>query len=106
MAQAASRNFVPKPVTLAGRDGQLARQRAVEILPVSKDALIGPGILMNLAVVYAWTDEPDLAFETLEPLTRIPNGIYYGQLRRESYWQPLRQDRRYEKMLAALAPRG
>jgi Flp pilus assembly protein TadD len=80
-------------------------RRAAEILPVAKDALIGPGILMNLAVVYAWTGELDLAFEILGPLTKIPNGIYYGQLRRDSYWQPLQQDPRYEKMLAALTPR-
>ena len=45
-------------------------KRAAEILPVSKDALGGPGILMNLAVVYAWTNELDLAFMTLNPLRK------------------------------------
>jgi Flp pilus assembly protein TadD len=79
-------------------------RRAGGMLPISKDALIGPGIVMNLAVVYAWTNELDLAFETLAPLAKIPNGIYYGQLKREPYWEPLRQDPRYEKMLAELAP--
>jgi len=39
-------------------------KRATEILPVSKDALDGPGVLKNLAVVYAWSGELDLAFET------------------------------------------
>ena len=80
-------------------------RRAAEMLPISKDALNGPGIVINLAVVYAWTNELDLAFETLAPLAKIPNGIYYGQLKREPYWEPLRQDPRYEKMLAELAPR-
>ena len=40
----------------------------------------GPAMVMNLAVVYAWTDDFDLAFETLSPLTKMPFGIFYGQL--------------------------
>jgi serine/threonine protein kinase/Tfp pilus assembly protein PilF len=80
-------------------------RRAAEMLPISKDALVGPGIVMNLAVVYAWTNELDLAFETLAPLAKIPNGIYYGQLKRDPYWEPLLQDPRYGKLLAELAPR-
>jgi hypothetical protein len=80
-------------------------KRAVEMLPVSRDAMDGPGMLINLAVVYAWTDEPDLAFATLAPLINIPSGIYYGQLSRDPYWEPLRKDPRYEKLLAELAPK-
>jgi hypothetical protein len=30
-------------------------------------------------------------------------GIYYGQLKRDPYWEPLRKDPRYEKLLAQLA---
>ena len=63
----------------------------------------GPGILINLAVVYVWTNHLDLAFNTLGPLTKMPNGIYYGQLKRDPYWEPLRKDPRYEKLLAQLA---
>lgn len=80
-------------------------KRAVEILPISKDAVFGPDMVMNLAVVYAWTDEFDLAFETLSPLTKMPCGIFYGLLKRDPYWEPLRKDPRYEKLLAELAPR-
>jgi hypothetical protein len=40
----------------------------------------------------------------LRSLTKVPNGIFYGQLKRDSYWEPLRQDPRYEKLLAELAP--
>lgn len=80
-------------------------KRAVELLPISKDAIDGPYMEMNLIVVYAWTNELDLAFRKLAPLTKTPNGIYYGQLKREPYWEPLRKDTRYEKMLAELLPR-
>jgi hypothetical protein len=75
------------------------------MLSISKDALEGPGIVMNLAVVYAWTNEFDRAFETLSLLTKTPFGIFYGQLKRDPYWDPLRKDPRFEKLLAELAPK-
>jgi serine/threonine protein kinase/cytochrome c-type biogenesis protein CcmH/NrfG len=81
-------------------------RRSAEMLPVAKDALVGPLILLNLAVVYVWTGELDLAFATLEPLSKMPFGIYYGQLKRDSYWEPIRQDPRYDKLLAELAPKN
>jgi len=99
--------------SLAVLDGLLNRKeaaiseakRAANLLPISKDAVEGPGILKNLAVVYAWTGDLDLAFETLGSLTKIPFGIFYGELKRDPQWEPLRQDPRYEKLLAELAPR-
>jgi len=80
-------------------------KRAVELMPISKDAVFGPRVQLALAVVYAWTNELDLAFETLSPLTKIPNGLFYGELKREPYWDPLRKDPRFDKLLAELAPR-
>ena len=80
-------------------------KRAVELLPISKDAVDGPYPELNLAVVYAWTNEFDLAFETLTTLSKVPNGLYNGPLKREPYWEPLRHDPRYEKLLADLAPK-
>jgi tetratricopeptide (TPR) repeat protein len=79
-------------------------KRAAEMLPVSKDAVDGPGILMNLVAVYAWTNEPGPAFEQLDILVKLPNGIYYGNLQGDPYWEPLRKDPRFAKLLAELAP--
>jgi TolB-like protein len=79
-------------------------KRAVEKLPISKDSVIGPGLAMNLAVVYAWTDESDLAFNQLRALTRIPYGLFYNQLKLGPYFDPIRRDARYEELLGALAP--
>jgi hypothetical protein len=80
-------------------------KRAVEMLPISKDALQGPGILINLAVVYAWTNELDAAFATLDSLTKTPKGIYYGPLKLDPIWDLLRKDPRFEKLLTELAPK-
>jgi TolB-like protein/Flp pilus assembly protein TadD len=80
-------------------------RRAVDALPVSQDAIDGPGVQMNLAAVYAWTKEPDQAFEQLDILTKLPNGIYYGNLKGDPYWEPLRKDPRFAKLMAELAPK-
>jgi TolB-like protein len=80
-------------------------KRAVGMLPISKDAVEGPYVAVNLAIVYAWTNELDLAFETLASLTKTPNGIYYGQLKLDPRWDPLRKDPRFDKLLAELAPK-
>jgi TolB-like protein/Flp pilus assembly protein TadD len=79
-------------------------ERAVELLPVSKDAVDGPLVAMNLAVVYAWADHPDLAFQQLDILSKVPYGLFYNHLKLEPYFDPLRKDPRYDKLLAALAP--
>lgn len=78
-------------------------KHAVELLQISQDAWFAPYVKLNLAVVYAWTNELDLAFETLTPLVKVPNN-FYGPLKREPYWDPLRQDPRYDKLLTELAP--
>jgi hypothetical protein len=80
-------------------------KRALEMLPIFKDAVDGPEMVLNLAVVYAWTNEPDLAFGALDPLKKTPGGIYYGQLKSDPYWEPLRKDPRFAKLLAELAPK-
>jgi serine/threonine protein kinase/Tfp pilus assembly protein PilF len=81
-------------------------KRAVEMLPTSKDAVDGPCLLINLAAVYAWTNELDLAFQTLGPLTKTPGGVYYGLLKCDPLWDPLRKDPRFDQLLAELAPRS
>jgi hypothetical protein len=75
------------------------------MLPMSRDAVDGPNPPYNLAVVYAWTKELDLAFETLRPLTKAPNRIFYGDLRCNPFFDPLRKDPRFDRLLAELAPK-
>jgi Flp pilus assembly protein TadD len=79
-------------------------KRAVEMLPVAEDAIDGPDILKNLAVVYAWSDEPNLALEHLERLSRLPYGVFYSDLKLAPYFEPLRKDPRFDRLLAQLAP--
>ena len=80
-------------------------KRAAEMLPITRDAYEGPGIMTNLAAVYAWSDQLDLAFATLSPLSKIPGRLFYGSLNLDPFWDPLRKDPRFDKILAELAPK-
>jgi serine/threonine-protein kinase len=80
-------------------------QHAVELLPISQDALFGPVMVRNLAWVYAWTGEPNLAIEKLEMLSKIPNDLSYGDLRFNPCWDSLRGDPRFDKIVASLKPK-
>ncbi|HEY4783929.1 MAG TPA: tetratricopeptide repeat protein, partial [Chthoniobacterales bacterium] len=78
---------------------------AVEMLPISKDAVEGSPLVSKLALVYAWTNEPDLAFQELTMSVEIPGGVHYGELKLDPSWDPLRKDPRFDKLLAELAPK-
>ena len=80
-------------------------RRAVELLSVTKDAIIGPLLVQNLALIYAWTGEKDLAFEQLGAAAKLPGYLSYGELRLHPYWDPLRSDPRFDKIVASLAPK-
>jgi TolB-like protein/class 3 adenylate cyclase len=75
-------------------------RRAVELCPVSKDAVLGAELLTNLALIHAWTGEKDFALKQLEDVLQIPGPISYGQLRLHPWWDPLRDDPRFEKIVS------
>jgi tetratricopeptide (TPR) repeat protein len=78
---------------------------ACEMLPPTKDAVLGVYLIDNLARIYALTDEKDLALEQLDIVSKIPCGPSYGELRLDSEWDSLRGDPRFEKIVASLAPK-
>lgn len=80
-------------------------RRAVELMPVVKDSLDGPALVSNLALIYAWAGERDLAIEQLAIIAKIPCGPTYGELRLNPVWDPLSSDPRFEKIAASLAPK-
>ena len=80
-------------------------QRAVELLPISKDAINGNLLVESLAVIYAWTGERDRALAQLKILTDGPSYESYGNLRLHPYWESLRGDPRFEQIVLSLAPK-
>jgi serine/threonine protein kinase/Tfp pilus assembly protein PilF len=80
-------------------------ERAVELMPVSKSAVEGPMLIQYLAVIYAWSGDKARAIERLTAATKLPGGyLSYGHLRLNPIWDPLRDDPRFEAIVASLAP--
>jgi len=90
-----------------GRKEEALREgrRACELLPISKDAIDGVALAVNLAQIYAWIGEKDLALEQIARVERVPNFLSYGFLKLQPLWDSLRGDPRFEKILASLAPK-
>jgi serine/threonine-protein kinase len=100
-------NYGPALCSLAVIDAALGRKedalgeirRAAELLPPEKDALDGSAIIKYMAMVAAWVGDKDLACEKLAIAIRIPSGLTYGQLKLLPFWDPLRGDPRFEKLV-------
>jgi len=80
-------------------------RRSCELLPISKDAIDGADLAINLAQIYAWTGEKDRAIEQIAAVEHVPNTLSYGLLKLHPYWDSLRGDPRFEKIVASLAPK-
>jgi TolB-like protein/DNA-binding winged helix-turn-helix (wHTH) protein len=106
-------NFGPPLVVLGLIDAALGRKEealregrnAVELLPVEKDSIKGALMIAYLAMIAAWVGDKDLACEQLARSLRYPSPLSYGELKLLPFWDPLRGDPRFEKIVASLAPK-
>ena len=79
--------------------------RAVELLPVEKDAINGRRLMVYLATIAGWAGDNNLACEQLARAIRPPSDLSYGELKLMPWWDPLRGDPCFEKIVASLAPK-
>jgi hypothetical protein len=91
-----------------GRKEEALREggRAVELCPIEKDAVLGIAMVKYLAMIAAWVGEKDLACEQLAIAISRPGDLSYGQLKLMPFWDRLRGDPRFAKIVASLAPKG
>src|SRR5437660_149697 len=100
-------NFGPTLCVLGLIDATLGRKedalregrRAVELCPIGKDALRGIAMIKYLAMIAAWAGDKDIACEQLAIAIRNPSDLSCGQLKLFPFWDPLRGDPRFEKLL-------
>jgi serine/threonine-protein kinase len=76
--------------------------RAIELLPVGRDAIGGPELLINLASIYAWSGEPELAIDRLEEAGNVPSRVSFGLLKLHPRWDALRGNPRFEALVERL----
>jgi TolB-like protein/class 3 adenylate cyclase/Tfp pilus assembly protein PilF len=106
-------DYGPPVCTLAlidagsGQKEQALREirRAAELLPVEKDSLNGADMIQYSAIVAAWVGEKDLALQNLVRAAQLPGSVTYGRLKLLPWWDPLRGDPRFEKIVSSLAPK-
>jgi TolB-like protein/Tfp pilus assembly protein PilF len=90
-----------------GRKDEALREgsQAADFLPLTKDAVGGGEIVKYLAMIAAWVNEKDLSLAQLKIVTDRPSSISYGQLKLLPFWDPLRGDPRFEKIIASMVPK-
>ncbi|MGC1323718.1 MAG: winged helix-turn-helix domain-containing protein [Candidatus Udaeobacter sp.] len=106
-------NYGPPLILLGLIDAALGRrdealregQRAVELLPVEKDAINGRITIAYFAMIAAWVGDNATACEQLAGAIRYTSSLTYGQLKLMPWWDPLRGDPCFERIVASLAPK-
>ncbi len=76
-------------------------ERAAALLPPGLDAIDGPLVATNFAVILLQAGEKKRALALLESLHRLPGGPTSGFLRAEREWDPLRNEPAFQKLCAA-----
>jgi len=92
---------------ILGRKDDAIREgrRAVELTPESFDALNGPDVTIGLAQVYVMTGDADAALPLIEHSLSGRVGITVPRLRLEPFWDPIRNDSRFEELLTKYGDR-
>ena len=106
-------NYGPPLVVLGLIDAALGRKeealregrRAVELVPIEKDAVVGRIVAAYFAMIAAWVGDNAVACEQLGSAIGYTSSLSYGQLKLMPWWDPLRGAPCFEKIVASLAPK-
>ena len=82
--------------------------RAIALTPLEKDVVNGSRVLQYFAITATWAANKDFALQQLEAGLRAPAAsqmLSYGALKLLPFWDPLRGDQRFEKIVASLTPK-
>ncbi len=99
---------------LLGRkeDARREADRAVELLPISRDVIQGASVQAFRALVLARSGETDKAVTEVERLLTTPFAVDYGDesitlsdLRTRWEWDPLRSNPRFQQIIAGPEPK-
>jgi TolB-like protein/Tfp pilus assembly protein PilF len=109
-------DYGPPLCVLAMIDAALQRKelaleegrRAIALTPMEKDVYTGSCVLQYFAITAAWAGDKKLALQQLETGLRAPVAsiaLSYGALKLFPFWDTLRGDPRFEKIVQSQAPK-
>ncbi len=75
-------------------------ERGVALLPVTRDAYLGPYLEHQLARIEILVGEPEKALDRLERLVKIPYLLSPGWLKIDPNFDPLRKNPRFQRLVA------
>ncbi len=99
---AQQRVFLGLALAYLGKEADAIREgeRAVALVPASRDSYTGPYLRHQLARIHLLVGEPEKALDQLEPLLRTPYHLSPGWLRIDPTFAPLKGNPRFEKLAA------
>lgn len=80
-------------------DAVRSAEKAVQLLPVSSDALDGPEWIINLARIQMAVGDHDAAIDQLKLALSIPSWIAPSWVRLDPVWEPLHDHPRFPQLL-------
>ena len=97
-----------------GRKDDAIREgrKAIELWPLKRNAVLAPDVAAYLAIVYMWSGERDAALQQLAEVVKLPAsssslpscpGLSAGELKLNPVWDELRNDPRFDKIIAEAA---
>jgi serine/threonine-protein kinase len=88
-----------------GRPAEAVREgnRAVALVPVAKDAVLGTYLQHQLARIYILVGDHEKALDQLEPLLKMSYFLSPGWLQIDPTFDPLRGHRRFQQLVAGKA---
>lgn len=81
-------------------DARREGNRAVELLPETRDAFDGPILAVSKARIAAMCGDSGTAQTILEHSLTVPAGIILAELRLDPSWDPLRENPRFRELVA------
>ena len=86
-----------------GRAAEAVREgeRAVHLVPVSKDAEVGALLIANLARIYVLLDDREKAIDQLQLVLSRPGPLSAAWLRADPFWDPLRASPTFQRLAAS-----
>jgi len=84
-----------------GRNEEAIREgnRALQLMPESKDAMDGPILVISMARIYTLAGDREKAIDLLEHSVQTPAGTTVHELRMDPTWDPLRDHHRFQKLI-------